>query len=128
MSSQAERLKGCGTEESHIYDDGYLRVEHRNYYAACGGEQVRLSRKEFLIVSYLAQNAGRVVAPEEIWSYTWGAAARFSFNTLKVHIHRVRRQLAPFDVHIKNRPNKGYRLLCDTCLNQGGNGRPQHLT
>jgi DNA-binding response OmpR family regulator len=123
MSSQAERLKGCSREESDIYDDGYLRIEHRNYYVACGGEQLRLSRKEFLIVSYLAQNSGRIVPPEEIWSYTWGGDVTFSFNTLKVHIHRVRRQLEPFDVHIKNRPNKGYKLLCGTRAGQGGNGR-----
>ena len=32
-----------------IYDDGFLRVEHKNYYVACGGNPLKLLRTEFLI-------------------------------------------------------------------------------
>ena len=32
-----------------IYDDGFLRVEHKNYYVACGGSPIKLPRTEFLI-------------------------------------------------------------------------------
>lgn len=111
MSSQAQRLNDVSLEEAQAYDDGYLRVEHQNYYVACGGQQVRLARKEFLILSFLAQNAERVVPAKEIWSYTWGGDAGFSLNTLNVSIHRARRQMEPYGVHIKNSPNNGYRLL-----------------
>jgi hypothetical protein len=27
-----------------VYDDGYLRIEHKNYYLSCGGQSIRLSR------------------------------------------------------------------------------------
>ena len=51
--------------EADVYDDGHLRVEHENYYVSCGGEEVRLRRKEFLIVSLLARRAGSIVTAGE---------------------------------------------------------------
>ena len=39
-----------------VYDDGYLRIEHHNYYVACGGQALRLPRTEFLILSRLARS------------------------------------------------------------------------
>lgn len=127
MSSHAKPLKADSPQEAHVYDDGHLRVEHKNYYVACDGTQIRLSRKEFLIFSYLAQHAGRVIPAEEIWSYTWGETAGFNANTLKVHIHRIRRQLEPFEVQIKNSPNNGYRLISGPRTGQRGKGEQQRF-
>jgi DNA-binding response OmpR family regulator len=70
------------------YDDGYLRVEHDNYYVACGGKRISLPLKEFLVFSRLARNADRVVPSEEIWRSAWGDAA-FKSLSLLVHIHRL---------------------------------------
>ena len=48
-----------------IYDDGFLRVEHKNYYVACGGSPVKLPRTEFLIFSRLTRTPNRIVASDE---------------------------------------------------------------
>ena len=45
-----------------IYDDGFLRVEHKNYYVACGGSPIKLPRTEFLIFSRLTRTPNRIVA------------------------------------------------------------------
>jgi len=42
-----------------VYDDGYLRIEHPNYYLTCNGQPVYLPRVEFLLVSRLALNRTR---------------------------------------------------------------------
>ena len=39
----------------NVYDDGYLRVEHQTYYAACSGTPIKLPRTEFLIFSRLVR-------------------------------------------------------------------------
>ena len=44
MTSRAKHL--IHTAED-IYDDGFLRVEHKNYYVACGGSPIKLPRTEF---------------------------------------------------------------------------------
>src|SRR5215210_1471091 len=55
-----------------IYDDGYLRVEHKNYYVACAGQSLKLPRTEFLIFSRLARTPERIVTAEDLWQYAWG--------------------------------------------------------
>jgi two-component system alkaline phosphatase synthesis response regulator PhoP len=97
--------------DAGVYDDGRLRVEHDNYYVACGGSALQLPRKEFLILSRLALNPRRIVSSEDIWRHAWPPAAAFNAESLHVHIYRLRRRLAPFRVHIETMINVGYRLV-----------------
>src|SRR5260221_1869 len=59
-----------------VYDDGYLRVEHRNYYMACAGQSIFLPRTEFLLISRLVRSIERVVSAEECWLSAVTAARR----------------------------------------------------
>ncbi len=97
-----------------VYDDGHLRVEHENYYVACGGQTLPLPRKEFLILSRLARNPQRIVPSEEIWQHAWPGDAAFNAESLHVHIYRLRRRLLPFDLRIETMVSVGYRLLTIT--------------
>ena len=94
-----------------VYDDGHLRVEHDNYYASLGGQVLKLARKEFLILSRLAQGAERIVASEELWRHAWGLRAPFNAESMHVHIYRLRRKLAPHGLQIETMVNVGYRLV-----------------
>lgn len=94
-----------------VYDDGYLRVEHRSFYVSCEGRPLyHLSRREFLILSRLARGAGRPVTKEQIWAFVWGDAAAFNARNFRVHIANLRRKLAPFELDIVAMVNVGYRL------------------
>jgi two-component system response regulator RegX3 len=97
----------------NVYDDGYLRVEHDNYYVACGGTRISLPLKEFLIFSRLARGADRVIPSEEIWRAAWGGAP-FNSLSLRVHIHRLRQTFRPFGLRIQSMVGVGYRLSFDT--------------
>ena len=94
-----------------VYDDGHLRVEHDNYYVSLGGRVLKLARKEFLILSRLAQGAARVVASEQLWQHAWGPRAPFNAESMHVHIYRLRRKLAPHGLRIETMVNVGYRLV-----------------
>lgn len=96
--------------KSNVYDDGHLRVEHDNYYVSCGGIVLQLPRKEFLILSRLARNPDRIVSSEEIWLCAWGGTSAFNAESLHVHIYRLRRRLAPFEINIETMVNVGYCL------------------
>ena len=96
--------------DSDVYDDGYLRVEHANYYIACANESLRLPLKEFLIISRLVRNIERLVLSEEIWRCAWGDEAPFNAQSLHVHIYRLRQRLAPFNLHIETKVCVGYCL------------------
>ncbi|HKQ74188.1 MAG TPA: helix-turn-helix domain-containing protein [Blastocatellia bacterium] len=94
-----------------VYDDGYLRVEHHNFYVSCGGQPLyHLSRREFLILSRLARAAGRPVTKERIWAFVWGDAVAFNASNFRVHIANLRRKLVPFRLDIVAMVHVGYRL------------------
>jgi two-component system alkaline phosphatase synthesis response regulator PhoP len=94
-----------------VYDDGYLRVEHKNYYAACDGQTLRLPRTEFLILSRLARSPERIVTAEELWEYAWGSDKPVNMESLHVYIYRLRNKLTASRIGIDTMVNVGYRLL-----------------
>jgi two-component system alkaline phosphatase synthesis response regulator PhoP len=94
-----------------VYDDGYLRVEHKNYYVSCGGQSLKLPRTEFLILSRLARSPERIVTAEELWEYAWGNDKPVNMESLHVYIYRLRNKLTSSRVSIDTMVNVGYRLL-----------------
>ena len=98
-------------KDDDVYDDGYLRVEHRNYYVACGGSALKLPRTEFLICSRLARTPNRIVAADELWSSVWGTHKPLNSESLHVYIYRLRAKLGDFGLQIETMVNVGYRLI-----------------
>jgi|SRR5215216_1326667 len=100
---------------TNVYDDGHLRIEHDNYYVTCGGQRVPLPLKEFLLLSRLAKNPERVVPSRELWRCAWGESKPVEGATLRVHIYHLRQKLAPFGITIESMVNVGYHLSAAGC-------------
>jgi two-component system, OmpR family, response regulator TrcR len=94
-----------------VYDDGFLRVEHKNYYVACGGSPVKLPRTEFLIFSRLVRTPNRIATADELWISVWGGNKPLNSESLHVYIYRLRAKLADFGLQIETMVNVGYRLI-----------------
>jgi DNA-binding response OmpR family regulator len=94
-----------------VYDDGFLRVEHKTYYVSCGGSPIKLPRTEFLIFSRLVRTANRIVTADELWSSVWGSNKPLNSESLHVYIYRLRAKLAHFGLAIETMVNVGYRLV-----------------
>jgi len=94
-----------------IYDDGYLRVEHRNYYLTCAGQSIYLPRTEFLLISRLVRSIERVVSAEDLWRSAWGNDKPLNSESLHVYIYRLRNKLLSYQLQIDTLVNVGYRLL-----------------
>ena len=113
MLTLAQTKYSVRAAEDDVYDDGYLRVEHANYFIDCGGRLLKLSLKEFLIFSRLVRKIGRFVPAEEIWRYAWGERAAFNAQSLHVHIYRLRQRLYASALRIETKVNVGYCLTKD---------------
>jgi two-component system, OmpR family, response regulator TrcR len=114
MSTLEMALTEVGDQKqatADVYDDGYLRVEHKNYYVACAGNSIRLPRTEFLIFSRLVRSPERIVTAVELWEYAWGNDKPLNAESLHVYIYRLRNKLANYNLHIDTMVNVGYRLL-----------------
>jgi len=106
----AERQSQTQVAED-VYDDGYLSVEHKNYYVTCGGQSLKLPRTECLILSRLARSPERIVTAEELWEYASGGDKPVNMESLHVYIYRLRNKLNTCKISIDTMVNVGYRLL-----------------
>jgi len=73
------------------FDDVEVDLERR--MVTRGGELVQLSRTEWLLLQYLALNAGKVMLHSELLTQVWGPEYRDDIQYLRVWISRVRRKL-----------------------------------
>lgn len=78
------------------------------------GEQViELTKNEFKILKYLAENREKIVAREEIMDVLWETESFIDDNTLTVNITRLRNKLEELDLKelLETKRGQGYILL-----------------
>ncbi len=110
---QGSTSRRTGHRSEAVYDDGYLRIEHDNYYVSCGGQPITLARTEFLILSRLARTPGRIVGNAELWEYIWGTDKPVNAESIHVYIYRLRHKFANCRLSIETMVNVGYRLVLE---------------
>ena len=74
---------------------GELELDPAKHRARFRGQEVELSAREFALLHELMLNAGRVLSREQLEQrlYAWGDEVES--NAIEVHIHHLRRKLAP---------------------------------
>lgn len=87
---------------------GNLVIDFSRKIVRIDGEDVRLSPKEFGILSMLAKQPGRVFSREEILAEVWHGESYVLDRTVDVHIARIRRKLGDEAYRLTNRQGYGY--------------------
>ena len=80
-------------EGGERYDDGRLAIDFDDVRASCEGTNVKLTNKEFLLLSTLAKKKGRVITRQQLLDQVWGYSYYGDARTLDVHIRRLRQKL-----------------------------------
>ena len=104
-------LRRSGTEVSKpkmLASDG-LTIDFERKAAYVEGMEVRLSPKEFGILSLMMRQPGRVFSRDEILDSVWRSTNCIVIDrTIDVHIARLRRKLGAAGLRLTNRPGYGY--------------------
>jgi DNA-binding response OmpR family regulator len=93
-----------------VFDNGVLRIDPATFSVTYKGRDVRLTRKEFALITELARNAGRVMTREVLLDRVWSMSYYGDSRTLDVHIRRLRQKLADSEV-IETVTGIGYRMV-----------------
>lgn len=72
---------------------GTLIIDPDGCRATKNGRELELTAREFGILQYLAQNAGRVISRERLYETVWGEDGFGCDNTMMVHIRHLREKL-----------------------------------
>ena len=101
----ARRLNTSKTAEIAI---GEVSLDINLKTVSLGGTELELSRKEYMLLKSLMENAGRVQTRHTLESrlYSWGEEV--ASNALEVHIHHLRKKLG--SDFIKTVRGVGYKV------------------
>jgi len=94
-----------------LYDDGRLTIDVDDVSAFCDGAKIKLTNKEFTLLSTLARKRGRVNTRQQLLDQVWGYRYYGDARTLDVHIRRLRQKLGACGDCIETVVGVGYRFI-----------------
>jgi two-component system KDP operon response regulator KdpE len=92
---------------------GDLEVDSVRHRATRAGAEIKLTPKEFELLSFLARHAGRVVTHKQILAAVWGPAHTEDTQYLRVYVGQLRQKIEerPSDPRfVLTEPGIGYRI------------------
>jgi two-component system, OmpR family, alkaline phosphatase synthesis response regulator PhoP len=92
------------------YEDDRLTIDFGDIRVACNGRKIKLTNKEFSLLSVLARSADRVVTRQQLLDNVWGYSYYGDARTLDVHIRRLRQKLGECGDCIETVVGVGYRF------------------
>lgn len=93
------------------YEDRRISVDFAEMRVYCDGSEKKLTRKEFALLSHLANNVGRVATRQNLLDNVWGYSYFGDTRTLDVHIRRLRQKLDTCGESIETVVGVGYRFV-----------------
>ena len=110
------RVFSAGEGETGRLQVGDLAIDFGRHRVVRGGDEVRLTPKEFELLALLARNADRVLTHGAILREIWGANAVGQPEHLWVLVAQLRKKIEPDAAHpryIMSEPWVGYRLASE---------------
>ncbi len=89
-----------------------LSVDTNTKKVFISDQEVELTRKEYSILEYFIMNQDRLISNEELFEHIWDCEADEFSNTLKFHMHSLKKKLANVSPkeYIVNKRGQGYRI------------------
>lgn len=112
------RRVSTGRKEQLLEFPG-LTLDYYAQSAIMGSETIFLTKKEFSLLSYLAQNVNRVVTVDMLFQLIWGMESLEDTRTVAVHISNLRKKIEADPVNperIITIRGAGYMLVARSAL------------
>jgi DNA-binding response OmpR family regulator len=104
-------MRRTDESQSKTYEDDHLVIDFGDIRVVCDGAKVKLTNKEFNLLSVLAKSADRVVTRQQLLDHVWGYSYYGDARTLDVHIRRLRQKLGDCGHCIETVVGVGYRFV-----------------
>jgi two-component system, OmpR family, alkaline phosphatase synthesis response regulator PhoP len=104
-------LRRVEKDEIPKYEDEKLAVDFADMRVTCTEGDVKLTRKEFALLTHLIKNTGRVATRQQLLDNVWGYSYFGDTRTLDVHIRRLRQKLGDCGGCVETVVGVGYRFI-----------------
>lgn len=99
-----------GLVRSKIYYAGNLSLNPNNGMVICGGEEVKLTAREYGILKVLIENKGKIISRVKLMDIVWGYNSGVDERVLDTHIRNLRKSLGTERNIIKTVIRRGYKI------------------
>jgi DNA-binding response OmpR family regulator len=99
-----------GFKPESVIEVGRLRISPARQEVSLDGEPLKLRKKEFTLLSTLAQNSGIVLSREKLLELVWGFDFYGETRTVDVHVNHLRDKIKGSGVLIETIRGTGYKL------------------
>jgi two-component system, OmpR family, alkaline phosphatase synthesis response regulator PhoP len=103
------RTEGA-VEEAEVLTLGDVVLVRESLEVAVDGEPVELTAKEFKLLAFLGDHAGKVVTRETLLDRVWGMSYAGGTRTVDVHVAQLRRKLGRPEL-IRTVRGAGYKVV-----------------
>lgn len=100
-------------ERTDILEYRGIKVDTKRKICTVDGEEIKMPRKEFEILSTLMSNRGQIFSREELLRMIWPDEVIVLDRVIDVNITRLRSKLGPYGKNIVTRPGYGYGFFED---------------
>jgi two-component system KDP operon response regulator KdpE len=110
----ATRHRMKRNDENPILSVSDIEIDSIRHRVMRGDVEVKLTPKEFELLSFLARHAGKVLTHRQILTAVWGPAHTMDTQYLRVYVGQLRQKIEvkPDDPKIINtEPGIGYRII-----------------
>ncbi|TCM66489.1 two-component system KDP operon response regulator KdpE [Acinetobacter calcoaceticus] len=100
--------------ETSVFDDGQLKIDFAQRQMFLAGALVNLTRKEYQLLSMLAQHSGQLITQPQILKELWGPTHQQDTHYLRILVAKLRSKLNDDAIHptyIATEPGVGLRFL-----------------
>ncbi|MDX1404785.1 MAG: response regulator transcription factor [Woeseiaceae bacterium] len=110
------RRSQAGITAARTISLGKLEIDTANLSGTDGKREVRFTRREMELLSYLAEHSDRPISRDELLLKIWGYAKHLEIETrtVDIHIAKLRRKIEPQPKtprHLVTVRGAGYRLV-----------------
>jgi DNA-binding response OmpR family regulator len=107
-------LRRTSTQETKVLEFGQMEVDLTRRVVRRAGQELKLARAEYNLLTYFLQNPDRVLTREAILNSVWGYDYCPRTRTVDAHVVRLRQKLEPEagnPRHFLTVHGVGYRFL-----------------
>jgi two-component system, OmpR family, alkaline phosphatase synthesis response regulator PhoP len=90
---------------------GPIVLDVERHVVSCGGRDITLTAKEFLLLEYLMLHKGRVLSRDVLLTDVWGYRYTGGTRTVDVHVRRLREKLPLLADGLVTVKQFGYKLV-----------------
>ena len=106
-------LRRTSKNKENILNISNLKMDLDREQVFVGEKEIKLTKKEFMILEYLLRCEGQLVSRNQILEHAWDRNVDIFTNIVDTHIKNLRRKLGKSGRFIKTIYGSGYRILDD---------------